>query len=107
MINRRRLYALLTAGFVALLTIWMLEFTASIAAWLGNGVLARIGTLLFSLVMPGLLIGYAVSGNIHVAQTWLVVLANFIFYYGVAYVTQGIWARLRPKSRRQGALPHS
>ncbi len=94
--SRKRLYALVAGCFFALLSIWMLKFTALAASWLGQS-LAPLGTLLFSFVIPGLVVGYVISGNIHVAQTWIVALANFGFYYGVAYLAQGLWLRLRPK----------
>jgi len=38
------------------------------------------------LLLPGMFAGVMVSGNIHVANNWIVALGNFIFYFGVVYL---------------------
>jgi hypothetical protein len=51
------------------------------------------------LLLPGFFAGFMVSGNIHVANTWVVVLGNFVFYSGLAYLMGTLWAKRRGKFR--------
>ncbi len=45
-----------------------------------------IGEVIMVLLLPGMFTGVMVSGNIHVANTWIVAVGNFIFYFGVVYL---------------------
>src|SRR5260370_31449825 len=58
-----------------------------------------------ALLIPGFFAGYAVSGNIHVANPWMAALANFAFYFAVAYFVLTMWGKLRAKSRRLPRIP--
>jgi hypothetical protein len=49
-------------------------------------VIAWLQRLVHILLLPGFLVGYAGSRNIHVALTWVVVLANFLIYFGLVWV---------------------
>ena len=51
--------------------------------------------------MPGALVAVIVSGwKVHDIDFWVLELGNFAFYFGLAYLTLTIWARLETKSRR-------
>ena len=53
-----------------------------------------LGEITMILLLPGMVIGVMVSGNIHVTDTWVVALGNFVFYFGVAYfILRGIAKR--------------
>ena len=47
------------------------------------------GYVVMILLLPGIFTSVMLSGNIHVFSTWIAVLANFVFYFGVVYVTLG------------------
>lgn len=58
-----------------------------------------LGQVIIILLLPGFFAGFMVSGNIHVANTWVVVLGNFVFYSGLAYLMGTLWAKRRGKFR--------
>ncbi len=93
---RRLRWAFLIGLLVALLT--MLE------SWILWNTSARIPLLLFNasgiVQLPGYLAGYAVSGNVHVASTWVVALANFVFYSCFTYLLLTVWARIKARATR-------
>jgi|HubBroStandDraft_4_1064222.scaffolds.fasta_scaffold536108_1 hypothetical protein len=57
-----------------------------------------LGSVFTLLLFPGLIAGFLISGNIHIANTWFVALGNFIFYFGIAQLALKI--RERRKARR-------
>jgi hypothetical protein len=42
-----------------------------------------LGQVIIILLLPGLFTGFMVSGNVQVANTWVVALGNFVFYFGL------------------------
>jgi hypothetical protein len=48
-------------------------------------------------ILPGLFAGFAVSGNVHVANIWIAAIGNFVFYSGIVYLLLGFWTRRRAK----------
>jgi hypothetical protein len=59
----------------------------------GSGVLSvmmtrfpeRIGAAVV-LLFPGFVLSIITSGNVHDFDTWIVVLGNFVFYFGIVYL---------------------
>ena len=51
-----------------------------------------------AVLIPGMILGIAVSGNVHAFSTWASALGNFLFYFGVVYLVNAI--RQRFSSRR-------
>jgi hypothetical protein len=45
-----------------------------------------LGEVIMILLLPGMFAAVMVSGNIHIASTWIVALGNFVFYFGVVYL---------------------
>lgn len=64
-----------------------------------------LGQAIIILLFPGLFAGFMVSGNIHVANTWVVALGNFLFYFALAYLVGIFWEKRRAKSQRDGVMP--
>ncbi len=64
-----------------------------------------LGEVIMILLLPGMFAGVMVSGNIHVASTWIVALGNFIFYFGVVYLI--LTVREKRKAARHRARPAS
>jgi len=58
-----------------------------------------IGEVIMVLLLPGMFTGVMVSGNIHVANTWIVALGNFVFYFGLAYLAGTYCERRRAKKQ--------
>ncbi len=53
------------------------------------------------LLFPGFVLGMAVSGNVHDFRTWVVVLGNFAFYFGIVYLVWESWERYERWPRRR------
>ncbi len=58
-----------------------------------------LGEVIMILLLPGMFAGVMVSGNIHVANTWVVALGNFIFYFGVVYLVLANREKRKAKHR--------
>jgi hypothetical protein len=63
-----------------------------------------VGQAIIVLLLPGFFAGFVASGNIHVANTWVVALGNFAFYFGLAYLVGTSWEK-RKARRRTGSHP--
>ena len=91
----KRVFYSLAAGCVsAFSTLLLMQFpvlsSITVLAWFKR---------LFSvLLLPGFLVGYGVSGNVHVASPWLVTLANFVFYSGLVYLVLMVSHKLKARS---------
>jgi uncharacterized membrane protein len=94
----RKLICSLAAGCIfAFSTVMMMEFPVlspiTVFAWIER---------LFSiLLMPGFLVGFTVSGNIHVASPWVVTSANFVLYFGLVYLLLMVREKLKAQSERR------
>jgi hypothetical protein len=66
------------------------QFDPSTGPWLDY-----IGPVLMIPLFPGFLLSIIVSGNIHTFRTSTAIVGNFIFYFGVIYLT------LRNRIRRR------
>jgi len=62
-----------------------------------------LGEVIMILLLPGMFAGVMVSGNIHVANTWIVSLGNFVFYFGVVYLILAV--RENRRARHHSAMP--
>jgi hypothetical protein len=94
---KRLIYSLLAGCVFALSTMMMIEFPVLSPI----KVFARIERLFSILLMPGFFVGFSVSGNIHVTSTWVVTSANFVFYFGLAYLLLMVSGKLKAKFRRR------
>ena len=80
-----RLVGSLVVGLVFAFLTWVM---------IGNNAYGRptgiafeyLGEVIMILLLPGLFAAVMASGNIHIGSTWIVVLGNFVFYFGVAYL---------------------
>ena len=98
---RRILYSM-AAGFAfAFSTLAMIEFPVLSSIT----VVASLQRFFSILLMPGFLLGYATSGNIHVASPVVVTSANFVFYFALAYLTLTLWSKRKSTSERGRTLP--
>jgi len=50
------------------------------------------------LLIPGMFLGFLLSQNVHIINIWLMVVGNFIIYFGVAYLVLAT----RAKRKRKG-----
>jgi hypothetical protein len=89
---RYRLLCSFFAGCGFALLTWIAIGDHAAASRFGN----PGGTTIIFLV-PGIIAGFAVSGNIHAANTWFVAIGNFLFYAGLAYLSITLWSKLRAK----------
>lgn len=48
------------------------------------------------LLIPGMFLGFLLSHNVHIVSIWLMVMGNFIIYFGVAYLV------LAKREKRRG-----
>ena len=53
------------------------------------------------LLFPGAILAIIASGNVHDFRTWVVVLGNFTFYFGVVYLVWEIWERYTRRAARR------
>lgn len=61
---------------------------------------AWVQRVLSILLFPGFFVGFAASGNIHAAHAWVVVLANFLVYFGLAWLALTVWEKFCPPKTR-------
>ncbi len=62
-----------------------------------------IGEVIMILLLPGMVTGVMVSGNIHVTSVWVAALGNFVFYFGVVYLVLVSWEKR--KAKHHGVMP--
>jgi drug/metabolite transporter (DMT)-like permease len=98
---RRLIYSLVASFVFALSTLMMIEFPVLSSIT----IFARIERLLSILLMPGFFVGFTVSGNIHVTSPWVVISANFVFYFGLAYLLLMVSDKLKAKSQGRRQVP--
>jgi len=82
---RSRLIASLAVGFAFALLTWVMIGNHRDLRPTGVG-FEYLGEIITILLLPGMFAGVMISGNIHVANTWIVAVGNFIFYFGVVYL---------------------
>jgi hypothetical protein len=58
------------------------------------------------LLLPGMIAGIIISGNVHIASPWVMTLCNFLFYFAVTYFLIGILVKRRTKGHVPGHLPN-
>jgi hypothetical protein len=51
------------------------------------------------LLFPGAILVIVASGNVHDFRTWVVVLGNFAFYFGIVYLVWEICERYRWRTK--------
>ena|ERR1700679_2232159 len=56
-----------------------------------------LGEAIMILLLPGFAAGFALSNNIHIADTWIVASANFLFYFGLVYLGATLWQKRRAR----------
>ena len=99
MSSRKRLIYSAIAGSSFALSIWILigdRWHSTVS----RAVAEYSGALIVSL-LPGFVLVFAVSRNIHAANTWLVAIGNFLFYSVLVYFL----IVLRTKRRRRALQP--
>jgi hypothetical protein len=100
---RRLLYSFAVGCVFALSTLMMIEFPVLSSI----EVVALFQRWFSILLMPGFLIGFAVSGNIHVTSPWVVTSANFVFYFALGYLTVTLWSKIKAKSEARRPISTS
>ena len=45
-------------------------------------------------LIPGMLIGAAITGSVHAWPVWIAALANFLVYFLMTWLVVGLWRRL-------------
>jgi MFS family permease len=89
--NKRRVLYALTAGAVVALAPMLIETLTDSDPW-------RTGAAIF--LLPGVMVGSAfVGGVLHWIGWQIIVVVNFAFYSGLAYLVLPIHGRLRAKDR--------
>ncbi len=91
--SRRLTYAAL-GGCFAGITTWM-----ALAPPFLVGLFSHLEGRFYILLMPGISIGFAASGNVHYADTWIVALGNAVFYFSVIYIVHALVAKMRGSRR--------
>jgi len=103
MSSRKRLIYSAIAGSCAALLTWIL-----IGDHWHSTVIRAFGEYsgaLFVLVLPGFVVGFAVSRNIHAANTWLAAIGNFLFYSLLVYLATLVRAKLRKRAAHASTTP--
>jgi hypothetical protein len=101
--NRQLIYSLLSGLTSACLT-WLMVGDHPAFDLLGSSRFEWLAKGTFILVLPGLFAGFIVGGNVHVTLTWVVALANFLFYFGLVCVVGRYREKRRAKAQR-GSVP--
>lgn len=103
-LRNRLLIGSLLSGLASAFVTWLMigdhaafDLMGSRFKWLGGG--------MYILVLPGLFAGMIVSGNVHLGNTWVVALGNFLFFFSLVYFIGRCWKKRRAKSKRDGAPP--
>ncbi len=93
--RRNRLIGSLVVGLAFAFLTWVM---------IGNNSYGRpgigfeyLGEAITILLLPGMFAGLMVSGNVHVADIWVVASGNFIFYFGVVYFVLAYRERRKAK----------
>ena len=64
-----------------------------------SGMVGSLKSGVSELMIPGGFVGLVASGGrIDDINPWLSCLANFLFYFGLAYLLLTVWVRLKSKS---------
>ena len=50
-------------------------------------------------LIPGMLMAMVFSGNVHVFESWIAAIANWLFYFLLCWVVTSIWHRLRNRNQ--------
>jgi hypothetical protein len=53
------------------------------------------------LLIPGMFLGFLLSRNVHIVNIWLMVMGNFIVYFGAAYLVLAKWEKRRAAAKRK------
>lgn len=96
---RSRLIASLAAGFAFAFLTWVMIGNHRDLRPTGVG-FEHLGEIIMILLLPGMFAGVMISGNIHVANTWIVAVGNFIFYFGAVYFVLANRDKRRAKRHR-------
>jgi hypothetical protein len=89
---RRLFLALLIGCFFAILPIAILKLPSD------SGIVGSLKWGVTNLMIPGGFVGLVASGGrIDDINLWVSGLANFLFYFGIAYLSLIVWGRLKPK----------
>lgn len=99
MVLRSRLIVSLAVGFAFAFLTWVMIGNHPLGRPTGLG-FEYLGEVIMILLLPGMSAGVMVSGNIHVASTWIVAFGNFIFYLGVVYLILASREKRKAKHRR-------
>lgn len=87
--NRTKLFiALLMGGSSALISVLMFQAPH------------RIGPMAI-LLLPGFILAFVASGNIHAFNQWVVPVVNFAFYIGIVYLGSAVRRWYRPFAPQQ------
>jgi hypothetical protein len=50
-------------------------------------------------IIPGMFLGYLLSHNVHIVDVWLMVIGNFVVYFGLTYFV--LAKREKQRAKRQ------
>jgi len=53
------------------------------------------------LLIPGMFLGFLLGHNVHIVNIWLMVMGNFIVYFGVAYLVLAKWEKRRGNHQKK------
>lgn len=53
------------------------------------------------LLIPGMFLGFLLGHNVHIVNIWLMVIGNFIVYFGAAYLVLAKWEKRRAAAKRK------
>ncbi len=53
------------------------------------------------LLIPGMFLGFLLSHNVHIVNIWLMVMGNFIVYFGAAYLVFAKWEKRRGSRQKE------
>lgn len=101
-LRRNRLIGSLLLGFMLAFLTWAMIGDHPNPGPIGTE-LGWLGQTAIILLLPGFLSGFAISGNVHVANTWVIVLVNFVFYFGLAYLVGTFWEKRHVRLQEPGA----
>jgi hypothetical protein len=96
---RRFVLALLMGCALTVLPILILRLPPD------SGIVGSLKWGVTNLMIPGTLVGLAVAGGrVDDINPWLSGFANMVFYSGLAYALEVVWAKLKTKSARSKAV---
>jgi hypothetical protein len=101
-----RLIVPLLSGLAFALLTWLVIGDHPEPNWTGRGI-EWLGYPVMILLFPGFIAGFAVSNNIHIADTWVVASGNFLFYFGLTYLVGRFRERRKAKVRARETIETS